>query len=66
MLNIISYMSRILSKILWGNLQEFGILLEANFGDSYSITFSDGLVTVRPQPVTSNLSLCPIISKKYF
>ncbi|SVC08860.1 uncharacterized protein METZ01_LOCUS261714 [marine metagenome] len=34
-----------------------GILLEAIFGDSYSITFGDGLVTVKPQPVTSNLSL---------
>ena len=33
------------------------ILLEAIFGDSYSITFGDGLVTVKPQPVTSNLSL---------
>ncbi|SVB72338.1 uncharacterized protein METZ01_LOCUS225192, partial [marine metagenome] len=31
-----------------------GILLEAIFGDSYSITFGDGLVTVKPQPVTSN------------
>jgi len=34
-----------------------GILLEAIFGDSYSITFGDGLVTVKPQPVTYNLSL---------
>ena len=34
-----------------------GILLEAIFGDSYSIPFGDGLVTVKPQPVTSNLSL---------
>ena len=41
----------------WGILQECGILLEAIFGDSYSITFGDGLVTVKPQPVTSNLSL---------
>ena len=38
-------------------LQESGILLEAIFGDSYSITFGDGLVTVKPQPVTYNLSL---------
>jgi len=34
-----------------------GILLEAIIGDSYSITFGDGLVTVKPQPVTTNLSL---------
>ena len=33
------------------------ILLEAIIGDSYSITFGDGLVTVKSQPVTSNLSL---------
>ena len=33
------------------------ILLEALFGDSYSITFGDGLVTVKPQPVTSQKSL---------
>ena len=32
-------------------------LIEAIFGDSYSITFGDGLVTVKPQPATSNLSL---------
>jgi len=38
-------------------LQENGILLEAIFGDGYSINFSDGLVTVIPQPVTYNLSL---------
>ena len=37
--------------------QTGGILLEANFGDSYSITFGDGLVTVKPQPVTSNLNI---------
>ena len=37
-------------------LQEFGILLEAIIGDSYSITFGDGLVTVKPQPVTSQKS----------
>ena len=30
--------------------QIFVILLEAIFGDSYSITFGDGLVTVKPQP----------------
>ena len=34
-----------------------GILLEAIFGDSYSITFGDGLVTVKSQPVTSQKSL---------
>ena len=28
------------------------ISLEAIFGDSYSITFGDGLVTVKPQLVT--------------
>ena len=40
------------------NLFDYGeILLEANIGDSYSITFGDGLVTVKPQPATSNLSL---------
>jgi len=33
-----------------------GILLEAIIGDSYSITFGDGLVTVKPQPVTSQKS----------
>jgi len=27
-----------------------GILLEVIFGDTYSITFGDGLVTVKPQP----------------
>ena len=37
--------------------QTGGILLEAIIGDSYSITFGDGLVTVRLQPVTYNLSL---------
>ena len=37
--------------------QTGGILLKAIIGDSYSITFGDGLVTVKPQPVTSNLSL---------
>ncbi len=42
---------------IWGNLQESVILLEANIGDSYSITFGDGLVTVKLQPVTSNLNL---------
>jgi len=40
-----------------GFYKEVGILLEAIIGDSYSITFGDGLVTVKPQPVTSNLSL---------
>jgi hypothetical protein len=30
------------------------ILLEAIFGEGYSITFGDGLVTVKPQPVTYN------------
>ncbi len=35
--------------------QLFVILLEAICGDSYSINFGDGLVTVKPQPVTSNL-----------
>jgi len=34
-----------------------GILLEAIFGESYSIAFGDGLVTVKPHPVTSDLSL---------
>ena len=34
-----------------------GIILEAIIGDSYSITFGDGLVTVKPQPVTSQKSL---------
>ena len=33
------------------------ISLEAIVGDSFSITFGDGLVTVKTQPVTSNLSL---------
>ena len=36
--------------------QTGGILLEANFGDSYSITFGDGLMTGKPQPVTSQKS----------
>ena len=27
-----------------------GILLEVIFGDTYSITFSDGLVILKPQP----------------
>ena len=40
-----------------GNLQECGSLLEAIIGESYSTTFGDGLVTVKPQPVTYNLSL---------
>ena len=34
-----------------------GIILEALIGDSYSITFGDGLVTVKLQPVTSQKSL---------
>ena len=34
-----------------------GILLEAIIGDSYSITFGDGFVTVKLQPVTSQKSL---------
>jgi len=43
---------------IWGVIfKNLGILLEAIFGDSYSITFGDGLVTVKPQPVTSNLNL---------
>ncbi len=33
------------------------ISLEAIFGDSYSITFGDDLVTVKLQPVTYDLSL---------
>ena len=37
--------------------QIFVILLEAICGDSYSITFGDDLVTVKPQPVTYDLSL---------
>ena len=37
-----------------GFYKNVGILLEAIIGDSYSITFGDGLVTVKPQPVTSN------------
>ena len=41
--------------IIWGVIfKNEGILLEAIIGDSYSITFGDGLVTVKPQPVTSN------------
>ena len=32
------------------NLQEGGILLEVIFGDTYSITFGDGLVILKPQP----------------
>ena len=32
------------------------ILLEAIIGDSYSITFGDGWVNVKPQPVTSQKS----------
>jgi len=51
--DLISYISRLFT-LIWGILQEFGILLEAIIGDSYSITFGDGLVTVKPQPVTSN------------
>ena len=31
-----------------------GILLEAIIGDSYSITFGDGLVTFKSQPVIYN------------
>ena len=50
--DLISCMSRLFG--LEGGLQEFGILLEAIIGDSYSITLGDGLVTVKPQPVTSN------------
>ena len=46
-----------------GNLQECVILLVAIIGDSYSITFGDGLVTVKPQPVTSNLRLLEKTSK---
>ena len=34
-----------------------GFLLEAIIGDSYSIIFGDGLLTVKPQPVTSQKSL---------
>ena len=37
--------------------QKMGILLEVIFGDTYSITFGDGLVTLKPQPANSNLSL---------
>ena len=37
--------------------QIFVILLEAICGDSYSITFGNGLMTVKPQQVTYNLSL---------
>ena len=33
------------------------ILLGNILGGYYYITFGDGLVTVKPQPVTSNLSL---------
>ena len=33
------------------------ILLGNILGGCYYITFGDGLVTVKPQPVTSNLSL---------
>ena len=43
-----------ISNINRFELQEMGILLEAIFGGSYSIPFGDGLVTVKPQPVTSN------------
>ena len=53
--DLISCMSRLFG--LEGGLQEFGILLEAIIGDSYSITFGDGLVTVKSQPVTSQKSL---------
>ena len=42
---------------LGGFYKNVGILLEAIFGDSYSITFGDGLVTVKSQPVTSQKSL---------
>jgi len=38
-------------------IQNVWIFLEAIIGEGYSITFSDGLVNVKPQPVTSNLSL---------
>ena len=34
--------------------QVFVILLEAICGDCYSIAFGDGLVTVKPHPVTYN------------
>jgi len=34
-----------------------GILLEAIFGDSYSINSGDGLITIKPQAVILNLSL---------
>jgi hypothetical protein len=57
-------------KTLWvprfgRNLQETGILLEVIIGDSYSITFGDGLVTVKPSPLTSNLSLLMSHHQKY-
>ena len=38
-------------------IQKLEILLEAIIGDSYSITFGNGLVTVTLQPVTYDLSL---------
>ena len=48
---------KMMGLVLGCDLQERGILLGSVFGDCYSITFGDGLVTVTPQPVTSNLSL---------
>ena len=38
-------------------LQELVILLGRILGECYYFTFGDGLVIVKPQPVTSNLSL---------
>ena len=35
-------------------IQNVGIFLEAIIGEGYSIIFGDGLVTVKPQPVTYN------------
>ena len=32
------------------NYKKVGILLEVIFGDTYSITFGDGLVILKPQP----------------
>ena len=57
-ISICKFYSWSMSECDLSNLFDYGEnLLEAIFGDSYSITFGDGLVTVKPQPVTYDLSL---------
>jgi len=41
---------------LGGFYKNVGILLEVIFGDTYSITFGDGLVILKPQPYF--ISIC--------